>query len=75
MTKLTPAQRRQLNFIACGGDRGRTLLQVTASGGRSVAHLKALIDTGLVELVPDGQGAPGRFDPDRVRVTNKGKST
>jgi hypothetical protein len=65
--KLTPATRRILRFIADGGERGRMLLQVVASGGSAARRYRDLKNAGLVEDVL------GLVDqPDRVRATAAG---
>jgi hypothetical protein len=71
--KLTPALRRWLAFIADGGERGRMELQITASGGRAGSQLQALRRAGYVEYVPEPFVTHGRFEPDRVRVTDAGR--
>jgi hypothetical protein len=68
--KLTPAVRRWLDFIADGGERGRMVLQITASGGRASSQLQSLRNAGYVEYWDDPDNPNG---PDRVRVTEAGK--
>jgi hypothetical protein len=72
-SKLTPALKRWLAFIADGGERGRMELQITASGGRAGSQLQALRQAGYVEYVPAPFVTRGRFEPDRVRVTEAGR--
>jgi hypothetical protein len=48
-TKLTPALRRWLDFIAEGGQDGRMVLQITALGARANSQLQALRNAGYVE--------------------------
>ena len=68
--KLTPALKRSLEFIARGGEHGRMVLQITASGGRASSQLQALRNAGYVEYWDDPDNPTG---PDRVRVTESGK--
>jgi hypothetical protein len=65
--KLTPALRRVLEFIAGGEERGRMVLQVTASGGRASSQLQALRNASYVEYYDAPEGGP-----DRVRITTAG---
>jgi hypothetical protein len=64
---LTPALRRILEFIASGKERGRMVLQVTASGGRASVQLQALRNAGYVEYYDAPEGGP-----DRIRITAAG---
>jgi hypothetical protein len=48
-------------------------LQITASGGRASSQLQALRQGGYVEYVPAPFVTHGRFEPDRVRVTEAGR--
>ena len=66
---LTPALRRVLEFIAGGEERGRMVLQVTASGGRASSQLQALRNAGYVEYYDPPEGGP-----DRIRITTAGSS-
>lgn len=43
---LTPGRKRWLEFIAGDPERGRMLVQITASGGRASSQLQALRNTG-----------------------------
>jgi hypothetical protein len=61
---LTPALRRILEFIAGGDERGRMVLQVGASCGRTSSQLQALRNAGYVEYYDAPEGGP-----DRLRVT------
>jgi rhodanese-related sulfurtransferase len=65
---LTPALRRVLDFIAGGEERGRMVLQVTASGGRASSQLQALRNAGYVEYYDPPEGGP-----DRIRITAPGR--
>lgn len=67
--RLTPAQREMLEFIARGGERGRMLVQVVASGSRSAAVLDRLRHAGLIEY-HDPVGAAVDF----VRATAAGRA-
>ena len=64
--KLTPTMRRTLQFIADGRERGRMILQITASGGRAGSQLQALRNAGYLEYC----GEPS--EPDRIRITAAG---
>jgi hypothetical protein len=66
--KLTPALRRVLEFIAGGEERGRMVLQVTASGGRASSQLQALRNASYVEYYDTPEGGP-----DRIRITTAGR--
>jgi hypothetical protein len=70
---LTPALIRILQFIADGGERGRMELQVVASGGRAITQLSALRRAGYIEDVAAEIVTHGRFDPDRICITDAGK--
>ena len=69
MTKLTPTKRRILQFLADGGNRGRMLSQVIASGGSWPRQLQELRNEALVEYAPTTAG-----EPDRVRATEAGNA-
>jgi hypothetical protein len=66
--KLTPALRRMLEFIASGEEHGRMIVQIVATGGRSVSQLDALRSAGYVEYYDPPEGGP-----DRTRVTAAGR--
>jgi DNA-binding MarR family transcriptional regulator len=66
--KLTPALRRMLEFIARGEGRGRMIVQIVATGGRSVSQLDALRSAGYVEYYDPPEGGP-----DRIRITAAGR--
>jgi hypothetical protein len=68
ISKLTPTKRKILQFIADGGDRGRMLLQVVASGGAWPRALHELRNAGCVEYAPTPAD-----QPDRVRTTEMGR--
>src|SRR5947209_16589896 len=67
--KLMPALRRVLEFIASGKERGRMVLQVTASSGRASSQLQALRNAGYVKYYDPPEGGP-----DRIRITTAGSS-
>ena len=67
--KLTPTLRRWLAFVAEGGEQGRMVLQITASGGRASSQLQALRNAGYVEHYDPVEGGP-----DRIRITTAGSS-
>jgi hypothetical protein len=69
--KLTPALKRWLEFIADGGERGRMVLQLAATGGRASSQLQSLRNADYVEYRDDPDNPTG---PDRVRVTEAGKT-
>jgi hypothetical protein len=69
-SKLTPTLKRWLEFLTDGGERGRMVLQATASGGRAASQLQSLRNAGYVEYCDDPDNPTG---PDRVRVTEAGK--
>jgi hypothetical protein len=69
MLKLTPGLKRWLEFIAGDRERGRMLVQITASGGRASSQLQALRNAGYVEYWEDPQNPTA---PERVRVTAVG---
>jgi hypothetical protein len=48
-------------FIADGGERGRMVLQITASGGRASSQLQALRNAGYVEYWDDPDNPAGRI--------------
>ena len=66
--KLTPALRRVMEFIAGGEERGRMVLQVTASGGRASSQLQVLRNAGCAEYYDPPEGGP-----DRIRITTAGR--
>lgn len=66
--KLTPALRRWLAFVAEGGEQGRMVLQITASGGRASSQLQALRNAGYLEYYDAPEGGP-----DRIRITTAGR--
>jgi hypothetical protein len=70
--KLTPRLKRWLEFIAGGGERGRMVLQITASGGRAGSQLQVLRNAGWVEYCDDPDDPSG---PDRVRLSDVGRKT
>jgi hypothetical protein len=67
--KLTPGIRRWLEFIAGDSERGRMVVQVTASGGRAFPQLQALRNAGYVEYYDPPEGGP-----DRIRITTAGRT-
>jgi hypothetical protein len=67
--KLTPALRRMLEFIVSGEEHGRMIVQIVATGGRSVSQLDALRSAGYVEYYYAPEGGP-----DRIRITAAGRS-
>jgi hypothetical protein len=67
--KLTPALRRWLAFVGEGGEQGRMVLQITASGGRASSELQALRNAGYLEYYDAPEGGP-----DRIRITAAGRS-
>jgi hypothetical protein len=68
-SKLTPTLKRWLEFIADGGERGRMVLQATASGGRGITAAIAA-QRWLCRVLRRSDNPTG---PDRVRVTEAGK--
>ena len=48
-------------------------LQITASGGRAGSQLQALRQAGYIENVPAPFITHGRFEPDRVSITDAGR--
>jgi DNA-binding MarR family transcriptional regulator len=68
--KLTPGLKRWLEFIAGDPERGRMLVQITASGGRASSQLQALRNAGYVEYCEDPENSTA---PERVRLTAAGQ--
>jgi len=67
--RLTPTQKKILQFVADGGERGRMLVQIVASGGSWPRQYQALRHAGCVE----DAHAPVS-EPDRVRITAAGRA-
>lgn len=65
--KLTPAQRKMLEHIVRGGNRGRMLIAIAGSGGWIT--LDALRSAGLVEANYDIPTS----EPDFIRATAAGR--
>jgi hypothetical protein len=79
-SKLTPTLKRWLEFIADGGERGRMVLQATASGGRAASQLQSLRNAGYVEYCDDPTTRPDRIacvspKPGRRRLPEHGSKS
>jgi hypothetical protein len=67
--RLTPTQKKILQFVADGGERGRMLVQVISTGGKLAAPISGVRNAGYIE----DAHAPVS-EPDRVRITATGRA-